>query len=182
MNPENASNATASATTSNNAPNRASGENVRTPSPDRPVVTLTEAEFLEQQSAAARKAITDAFDDLKVDLAKGTDPRVWMKSHPWITLASAAVAGFAAAAAVVPSKEQEALSKLQRIERALNPGRHAQENGNGSGDGAKTHRNLISMLLHEAFGVIKPAIISLIASQFSGQSARHDSEPPAKQA
>jgi hypothetical protein len=134
---------------------------------------MTEAEFLDLQATAARKAIADAFGGLKEDLAKGADPRVWMKSHPWLTLASAAAAGFAAAAAVVPSREQQALNRLQRIEAALNAGRHGAENGKAPAPEPKGHHGLISMLFHEAFGVIKPAIISLITNWFT-------SLPPAK--
>ena len=48
------------------------------------------------------------------------DPRAWMRAAPWTTLAAAAVTGFVAAAAAVPSKEQQALKRLREIEKALN--------------------------------------------------------------
>ena len=48
------------------------------------------------------------------------DPRAWMRAAPWTTLAAAAVTGFVAAAATVPSKEQQALKRLREIEKALN--------------------------------------------------------------
>ena len=170
MNPANATNATGSGTTSTSAPIPESGA--------KPA--LTEAEFLEHQAAAARTAIVDALADLKTDLATGADPRVWMKSHPWITLASAAVAGFAAAAAVVPSRERQALKKLERIERALHAGRKHYENGDGAAAEKTEHGGLIAKLLHEVFGVIKPAVISLIASHFAAPQSATEAEEAAR--
>jgi len=63
------------------------------------------------------------FQDIKAKLGQGVDPKAWAREHPWVTIGAAAVAGFAATAALVPSKEEQALKKLAAIERALNAGR-----------------------------------------------------------
>src|SRR4051794_28407673 len=82
---------------------------------------LTEAQFLTNQVNEASAAIGQAFSALKADLSKGLDPKALTDKYPWLTVGAAAVAGFVAASAVVPSKEQQALKRLERIERALHP-------------------------------------------------------------
>src|SRR4051812_4191998 len=81
-----------------------------------PATTLTEAQYLIKQQADAKKAISRTIDGLKSDLVQAADPRAWMQVHPWATMAASAVAGFAATAAVVPSKEQQALKRLEKLE------------------------------------------------------------------
>jgi hypothetical protein len=127
---------------------------------------------LEQQQSAAKAAIADAFGELKRDLARGADPRVWMKSHPWLTLASAAVAGFAATAAAVPSKEQQALDKLEAMERALNAAKHPASHGNGD---HKKQGGLLSTLIHELVGAIKPVLMTLLSTHLNQP---HGTESP----
>ena len=168
MNPANATNAPDSGTASASTP--AATERPRANDPQS---ASSESEYLEQQASAAKAAISGAFADLKTDLAKGVDPRVWIKSHPWITMASAAVAGFAAAATVVPSKEEQALRRLEAIEEAIHGKKHAGQagsNGNGSDETARSgHGGLIGMILHELLAVIKPAIVTLISSHFASK-------------
>src|SRR3954452_3884664 len=77
---------------------------------------LGESEFLTKQAADAKAAISRVVSDMKNDLAKSADPRGWMQVAPWTTLGVAAVAGFVAAAVAVPSKEDQALKRLKKIE------------------------------------------------------------------
>jgi hypothetical protein len=142
----------------------------KTPSPDQPSAKLSEAAYLEQHASAAKDAIAGAFHDLKEDLARGADPREWMKSHPWMTLASAAIAGFAAAAATIPSKEEQALKKLAAIEKAIHG--HRPESANGH-EGADEHKKepggMMAMVLRELIGAVKPAVISLLTARLNPQ-------------
>jgi hypothetical protein len=137
---------------------------------------LSESEYLKQQGEAARNAIAKAFEDLKSDLGHGVDPREWIKTHPWITLASATVAGFAAAATVVPSKEEQALRKLQAIERAIHGERPKSENGHAAaeGDQKKETGGLMALILRELIGAVKPVIVAAVAAKMSPQ----DPPPP----
>src|SRR4030095_488402 len=84
-----------------------------------PATPLTEAQYLTKQQADAQKAITRTLEQLKLDLVKTAAPRAWMLGPPGATLGVTAVAGFVAAAAMVPSKEQQALRKLRELEEAL---------------------------------------------------------------
>lgn len=132
----------------------------------------SESEYLRQQRTEAKAAIAVAFSELKADLAKGVDPRVWIKTHPWITLASAAAAGFAAAASAIPSKDDRALRRLGAIERALggSPDRKEHGNGNGNGNAPAAGSGLIGMLLKELVGAVKPILITLITEGARGNS------------
>lgn len=118
-------------------------------------------------------ALSGAFSEMSKDLAQTADPRRWMQTHPWITLASAAVAGFATAAVAVPSKEQQALKKLEAIERAIyghrrtDPAVRAEHLHDGDGDSAaaKPHGGgILSRIISELIGALKPAIVSMITA------------------
>ena len=112
---------------------KSSGSNSATTSPSAPPnepqashaashdASLTEAQFLQQEAARARAAIGEALSDLGRSLKATGDPHVLTRDHPWIAVSTAAVAGFAAALTLIPSKEQQALRTLAELEKA----RHA---------------------------------------------------------
>src|SRR5436305_1708065 len=84
---------------------------------------LSEADFLKAQEANAKAAIAATLREVRDDLARAANLRYVYEQHPWLTTAGAAVAGFLGAALLVPSKEESALKKLARWEKAL---RHAE--------------------------------------------------------
>lgn len=106
--------------------------------------------------------------DLKTKLGQGVDPKAWAKEHPWIAIGAAAVAGFAATAALVPSKEEQALKKLAAIERALNAGRERVAESNGDGKHEKGG-GMLKTILGEAAGLLRPMLASFVAAQMGGQ-------------
>ncbi len=108
------------------------------------------------------------FQDLKSKLGQGVDPKAWAAEHPWIAIGAAAVAGFAATAALVPSKEEQALKKLAAIERALNAGRERVES-NGNGKHEEKGGGMLKTILTEAAGLLRPVLASVVASQMGGQ-------------
>jgi len=113
--------------------------------------------------------------DLKAKLGQGVDPKAWAKEHPWIAVGAAAVAGFAATAALVPSKEEQALKKLAAIERALNVGRERVEpNGNGKHEKGG---GMLKTVLTEAAGLLRPVLASFVASQMGGQQPSQSEDP-----
>jgi hypothetical protein len=183
MNPANATSAAGSGTTSSSAPG--TNDPGDAPPPDKPSTTLSESEYLAQQAASAQAALTDALKEMGKDFARTADPRLWAKTHPWATLASAAVAGFAAAAAVVPSKEQQALNKLAAIERALyahNGSKAAAHDGKEDGhDEGKNKAGFVAMLLREVFGALRPALMSMISAGMASaaQGAAAPADPNA---
>ncbi len=163
------SSAPASGTTSAHPPRReheSAGEHAAS--------KLSESKYLERQASEAQEAMARAWGELKRDLAKGADPRVWMQSHPWITLASAAVAGFTAAAVVVPSKEEQALRKLEKIERALHTAHHPESHANGNGSKKKSG-GFLGMIIHELLGVLKPLLVTLVSAHANPQETGDNS-------
>ena len=57
---------------------------------------MTEREFLDQQAYQARRAMSRTLKVFGKNLGHSVDPRIWTKSHPWLSLTGAAAAGFAA--------------------------------------------------------------------------------------
>src|SRR5438132_512560 len=80
---------------------------------------LGESAFLSAEARHARDAMGEAAARLKEHLKAAADPHWLTRRHPWAALGAAAVAGFAAGAAAIPSKEQQAMKKLAEFERLL---------------------------------------------------------------
>jgi hypothetical protein len=158
-------------------PTNASG----TKSP-RDTARLNETEFLDLQAKLAVEAMQATIQDIKVELAQGLSPVELAKRHPWLTLMGSAVGGFAAAATLVPSKEQQALDRLRRINEANHPNAKsvAAENGNKP-DGKRT--SLGELLSSQLFGLIRPIAVSLLSAAMSSrpkppdQTAQSDGAP-----
>ncbi len=72
--------------------------------------TDPEAEFLAEQSKAARHAIGTVIKEIEGNLARSADVRAWAARYPWRTVAAATAAGFGAgiaAAAIVHPKKSD---------------------------------------------------------------------------
>jgi hypothetical protein len=148
----------------NNAPN---SEKTSAPA----AAPLTETQFLARQTTDAKAAIARSLKDLEHELLATADPRAWMKVHPWATLGAAAIAGFAAAAAAVPSPEEQALKRIAKLEAALNGNGHGHDDrDNRDRDDRKPDSEpsllakLAGMALHAAQPVLASAIAGIAAS------------------
>ena len=125
--------------------------------------------YLAMQLAAREEVATRTLDELKHDLMGAADPRAWMQVHPWMTLASSAVAGFVATAAVVPSKEQQALNRLRKLEESLERAEHPERfPDEKSAAKAKAGGGGIRGLVYR---VIQPMIVSTLTGFLSGKAA-----------
>jgi hypothetical protein len=185
MKTENVSSAPSStATTSSNAPANKHSENGKkqpAPKPGDPAPKHDEAAFLAQQAVDAKAAISAVLSDLGGDLARAAHPGHLMKKYPWLTLGASAVAGFAATAALVPSKEEQALKKLAKIERALNPEpplkKKQQDNeSTPSEENVKNYKSgrssLTRTLLGEVIKAVQPAIVSMLTAGIAAKEAK----------
>lgn len=137
------------------------------------------ADYLTQQASEASAAISAAFGALADDLKKGVDPQAWAKRYPWAAVGAAAVAGFFAASAAVPSKEQQALKKLERIERALRPSYpegepYPQAVAAREGQAKAQDKSFASKIMSEIFSALKPALSSALAAGISAKAASGD--------
>jgi hypothetical protein len=153
MKAENNSSGPISGTTSTSEPRR--------PADNR----IDESKFLSEQAEEAKAAMAQAAGEMKDWLLKGASPINWARQHPWIGMGIGAVAGFVAAAAVVPSKEQQALNRLARIEAALNPSRRPpEENGKERGNGREKGHSLLKTILRELMTALGPLLGSVLSN------------------
>ena len=96
-------------------------------------------------------------------------------------VAGAAVAGFAAAAAFVPSKEEQALRRLAKIEKALMPERKAARDGQvdssedgGAKDFAKGRTGFLGAIGRQVLETIKPALMSALTAGITAKATVPD--------
>src|SRR5688572_22493693 len=127
-----------------------------------PATPLSESQYLTKQQADAKKAISRTAEQLRGDLMQLADPRGWMQTHPWATLAASAVAGFSATAAVVPSKDQQALKRLQKLEEAIARAEHPERF-----DGKASKKAGGSGITGMMYRVVQPMIISTLTGFLS---------------
>jgi hypothetical protein len=171
MNSAGNANAPTSATTSSSAP--ASAAQATTNPAD-----LTEAQFLQQQAELAKAAIVNSFKRFTRDLGQGANPVEWAKEYPWVSVGAAAVAGFVAANMFIPSKEDQALKKLARLERALNPPPPPLID-TATPDKEPAKHGVLYGLLNQALKAIQPAIISAITAHVAKNEPSNGQAPAA---
>lgn len=135
---------------------------------------LPEGEFLRQEATRARTAIANTWAEAKANLARGVNPGAWAGEHPWIALSSATVAGFFAAYAFVPSKEEQALKKLAKIEQALSGGVTCAPAADGVGDGKASSGGLFGSIGSEVMKLLRPALASTLSALLSAKAVQDD--------
>jgi membrane protein len=72
----------------------------------------SEAEFLREQSAAAKSALSATLAQARGDVKEAVDPRAWTRRYPWIGIGMAAAAGGAAAMLVVKRRKRGVRDEL----------------------------------------------------------------------
>lgn len=155
----------------------------KTPKPGDPAPTGDEAAFLAQQAVDAKAAISATISEIGRDLGKTVNVAGWTRQYPWLTLGATTVAGFVATAMLVPSKEEQALRKLAKIERALHPEpppRKHDHDGEEDGEGAKGYKSgkqsFTRSLLGEVIKAVQPALMSVLTAGVTAYTARPSQE------
>jgi hypothetical protein len=152
----------------------------KNPASSKASANLSEADFLARQANDAKAAIARVSADIAGDVARTVDPRGWIQVAPWTTLAAAALAGFAGTSLLVPSKEEQAIRRLRRLEKALSKGeRRDRYDSNGhddedDDDRKKGDHTFLGMLAGHAFGLLKPLITSALSAALTARSAQPD--------
>ncbi|MBC8107009.1 MAG: hypothetical protein H7Z14_10505 [Anaerolineae bacterium] len=145
-----------------------------------------ETKFLQTEAERAKAAMSAAFTQATKDLAHGVDPRAWAASHPWIALATAAVSGFVAATQIVPSRDEQMMKKLEKIQDALT-GQSKREREREKDrvqesidPGAKTektkNRSFLSIIGTEAIRYLGPALSSAFSAAMAGKSVAESAQ------
>ncbi len=160
------------------------GKNAPPPTPGDATPKATEAQFLEQQAVDAKAAIARTLSDLGTSLGNGASISAWTREYPWLTLGASTVAGFVAAAAIVPSKEQQALRRLAKIERALNPEppknkKSDSEDGHGTDDVKRYQsgrQSFLRSVMGEVIKAVQPAVLSMLTAGVTAHAAKPSEE------
>ena len=130
----------------------------------------TEADYLKQQTDAAKVAISEVLLEAKKALGEGLDAKEWISRFPVAAIGSAIAAGFVTAVLTIPSKEDQELKKIERVRKALTP-----EPATPVADGVKSttesasKHSLWSTLLREGIQILRPILMSLITAGMSGR-------------
>ncbi len=159
------------------------------PTADRPQrlhPESSEADFLQLQQEYAKEAIGRVLGQLKGDLVEGLNPVPLAKKHPYATIGATAAIGLVAAYMFIPSREERALRKLARIERALNPppprkARREEENlevdGQSGGEAYKAGKSgFMTTLMGEVLKAVRPAVVSLLTAGVTAKAAKPSHE------
>jgi hypothetical protein len=114
-------------------------------------------------------------------LGESVDPRQLTKKHPFLTVTSAVVAGFAAAVVAIPSKQEQELRRLEKIRRAMNPEpapKPADTNGSSKGPAAAAGPWWLS-IIHEVIQLARPMLTAAITAQLAKKTptADHAADP-----
>lgn len=139
---------------------------------ERPI-HLTPSAHLELEADDAKAAIASVLQEMRRQLEQGVDPRRLARDHPWVAVGSAAVAGFVAAMLAVPSPEDAALKRLERIERALQ-GANGQADGAAHGEPAaeaSKHSRLLRLFARRLFKALQPTLMAALTSLFTARAA-----------
>jgi hypothetical protein len=132
---------------------------------------------LQRQAADAKAAIGAVVNDIKRDVSQGIDPRGWMQVAPWTTLGAAAVAGFLAGALTVPSKEEQTLKRLRKIEEALNPKRQTVDsavNGDQVRQVEAGRGSFLSGLAGQVLRAVQPVLMSALTAGITAKTVDKD--------
>lgn len=141
---------------------------------ERPI-EVDPSRLLELEADDAKAAITRVIREMGQQVQAGVDPRRLTKEHPWIAVGSAAVTGFIGAWLAVPSKEDAALKRLARIERAL----HAGPSANGAPDDANTSHPALRKFGKHLFNALRPTLLAALTSALTSKVADSDDDADA---
>ncbi len=126
---------------------------------------LSEQEFLRLEAEKARRLATAALENAKAALGQKLDPAKITRKHPVISIASALIGGFVAAAVVVPSHEDQELRRLRRLHEATHPPVVPAPSNGKPADAKPAEKPTFWMtILHEVITMIKPILVATITA------------------
>jgi len=144
----------------------------------KPDAAKSEAQFLDDQAAAARLAIEDTLARMRETLKDGADIRAWAQKYPWATVGASAAAGFLLASALRPKRHAENDTEPALLERILADEQIAERIKQISAEEETRPRRggmlqSVGATLLKTFG---PALQSAIASALAARAAAPDPE------
>ena len=149
-----------------NADSNSNGNASATQPPNEPsnYSKLTEAEFLEHEADLAKTAISNALAELKGNLAKAGDLKLWAHHYPWVTLGVAAATGFTLATVAAKGGEDPAQAENEEAsrQRMVREAAKAPYNSTATGTKPKLGDSLLSSLFSLARTALEASLVSSI--------------------
>ncbi|MEX0714678.1 MAG: hypothetical protein WD278_20235 [Pirellulales bacterium] len=146
---------------------------------------MSESEYLAQQAADAKAAMSRTIEELSQSLKDSADPRYWTRQHPWAAVGAALAGGFVAATVLVPRKQERGGEVRRRDEfevldgqpEAAADGDEAEAPGEEPPAGRQPSRILAS-LASPLFDVLKVvldnALTALVSSTVASRTAAEE--------
>jgi hypothetical protein len=120
-------------------------------------------EFLQSETERAQLALTQSLHDLTARLRECADVRDWTREYPWAGVGTAAVVGFALAAAVIPIAREKSESDEER-----RPAPAASAPPPKQAAAASTGKSaIIVLIINLLFGFAKSAVGNVLSSTLS---------------
>jgi hypothetical protein len=135
---------------------------------ERPI-QLTPSNQLQLEADDALDAIKTVLHEMRRTASDGLDPRKLTADHPWVMVGSAAVAGFVSAMLAVLSKEDAALRRLERIEKALDA-QAGRLDGHLPPEAGKKRRSLLGTLFEKGYEALKPTLLATLTSAITAKA------------
>lgn len=143
---------------------------------------MREAQYLQNQARDAKAAMRATAHGLLNDIGSAADPRRWTQSHPWASLATAAIAGFVAVTAAMPRKSDAAERSQPHDPDHKDPSEDESAETDGESHG-REGRHFISHGLSVAMKILsvaRPILSSLLAAWVAhAQAGQHNGQHPA---
>jgi hypothetical protein len=147
--------------------NNGSGSATRQPSEHSNYGKLTEAEFLVHEAELAKTAMSTALADLKGNLAKVGDIKLWTHHYPWLAVGVAAASGFTLAAVANKggAKAGEADDHESERQRLVRETAKAPYQANAAGTRPKVGESILGSLFNLARTALEASLVSAIHDQ-----------------
>ncbi len=142
---------------------------------------MNEADYITRQTDQAGAAIAGVIGDMKAALGEAADIKEWTRQYPWLVTSSAAVAGFVAGMALIPSKDESFKSKWEALKDKLTPDLEAQADRQATARTIADQPNAggspswLSVVLREVLKAVGPTIGGVLTGALAGQQAQ---QPP----
>ena len=136
----------------------------------RAAMRMTDEQLLRREADWALAAMSRATEKIKQGALQAADPTVWAEKHPWMSVGTAAAAGFAAAKVVCTPREERVIAKyLRAVRRGEATGSASGATAKGSTKRSGWMPSLFSLLQTAAMQI--PAILSQMQAADAARAA-----------
>jgi len=145
---------------------------------------LTEAEFLAHEAELARTALSNTLGEIKNDLAKAGNIKLWAHHYPWLTVGLAVATGFTLAAVAQGGAGETTIGEGVAAEEEADRQRLLHETARapyntGAGSKQKLGDSLLGSLFSLARTALEASLVSAIREQGIEAQPSAANAPPA---